>query len=122
MSERSVSYGELSLTCSTYRRDVGKYFKPCSLDEVQAFQQRLVEMALGQLANPGHGGQAPPPPNAAALARMTKEFQPKRLYSKALPADTHQLLSKAQDEVKALALVRSKVAQKSEKAFLGVSA
>lgn len=98
----------------TYSRDIGKYFKPCSLDEVQAFQQRLVEMALGQLANPGQGGQGPPPPNAAALARMTKEFQPKRLYSKALPADTHQLLSKAQDEVKALALVRSKVAQKSE--------
>lgn len=45
---------------------------------------------------------------------MTKEFQPKRLYAKASPADTHMLLSKAQDEVKALALVRNKVAQKSE--------
>lgn len=104
----------------TDRRDVGKYFKPCSLEEVQAFQQRLVEMALGQLATAGQQtgpyGQAPPPapPNAAALARITKEFQPKKLYGKAGPGDTQMLLSKAQDEVKALQLVRTKVAQKSE--------
>jgi hypothetical protein len=83
-------------------------------------------MALGQLASAGQSvgpGGAPigggpasgaAPPNAATLARMTKEFQPKRLYGKAGPADTQMLLSKAQDEIKALALVRNKVAQKSE--------
>lgn len=120
---RSFAEVQSTLPC---RRDVGKYFKPCSLDEVQAFQQRLVEMALGQLASAGQtvgpggvplsgpGGAGAAPPNAAALARMTKEFQPKRLYGKAGPADTQMLLSKAQDEVKALALVRNKVAQKSE--------
>ena len=105
----------ISILALSSSRDVGKYFKPCSLDEVQAFQQRLVEMALGQLAQSQPPGQGPAaPPNAAALARMTKEFQPKKLYGKAGPADTQMLLSKAQDEVKALALVRNKVAQKSE--------
>ncbi|KAM0790629.1 hypothetical protein ACM66B_004491 [Microbotryomycetes sp. NB124-2] len=109
-----LKQGDLVIVEADRGRDVGKFFKPCSLDEVQAFQQRLVEMALGQLATAGQGGQgAPPPPNAAALARMTKEFQPKKLYGKASAQDTQMLLSKAQDEVKALALIRSKVAQKN---------
>ena len=100
-------------------KDIGKFFKPCSLDEVQAFQQRLVELALGQLANPSSSSfnsastTSAAPPNAATIARMTKEFSPKKIFGKALPIDTQLLLSKAQDEVKALALVRSKVAQKS---------
>ncbi|KAK4056980.1 hypothetical protein OIO90_001880 [Microbotryomycetes sp. JL221] len=115
-----LKQGDLVIVEADRGRDVGKFFKPCTLDEVQAFQQRLVEMALGQLATAGQlgGGQhsspiGQPPPNAAALARMTKEFQPKKLYGKASPSDTQMLLSKAQDEVKALALIRSKVAQKN---------
>lgn len=102
--------GDLVIVEADRGQDIGKFFKPCSLDEVQAFQQRLVELALGQLANPGGGA----PPNPASIARMTKEFAPKKIFGKAQPADTQMLLSKAQDEVKALALVRSKVAAKSE--------
>lgn len=45
---------------------------------------------------------------------MTKEFTPKKIFGKAQAVDTQLLLSKAQDEVKALALIRTKVAQKSE--------
>ncbi|GAA5873554.1 hypothetical protein JCM8547_005617 [Rhodosporidiobolus lusitaniae] len=118
--------GDLVIVEADRGRDVGKYLKACSVDEVHKFQQHLVELALGQLANPqaqqqsqgmgpggaggtgAQGGVAGP----AQLARMTKECQPKRIYGKAGPADTHALLAKAQDEVKALALVRSKVAQK----------
>ncbi|BGP10115.1 hypothetical protein JCM10049v2_005998 [Rhodotorula toruloides] len=127
--------GDLVIVEADRGRDVGKYLKSCTVDEVHKFQQHLVELALGQLANPaaqgaqggmmgglqgmggmgggaqgggGAGGAAGP----AQLARMTKECQPKRIYGKAGPADTHALLAKAQDEVKALALVRSKVAQK----------
>lgn len=99
------------LTNKPSPQDIGKYFKPCSLDEVHAFQQRLVEMALGQLANPGTGNA---PPNPTTIARMTKEFAPKKIFGKAQPSDTQMLLSKAQDEVKALALIRTKVQQKSE--------
>ncbi|GAA5945494.1 hypothetical protein JCM10213_004176 [Rhodosporidiobolus nylandii] len=110
--------GDLVIVEADRGRDVGKYLKACSVDEVHKFQQHLVELALGQLANPNaqpaqpqgqQGGGAAGP---AQLARMTKECQPKRIYGKAGPADTHALLAKAQDEVKALALVRSKVAQK----------
>ncbi|SGY61548.1 BQ5605_C007g04569 [Microbotryum silenes-dioicae] len=120
--------GDLVIVEADRGKDIGKFFKPCSLDEVQAFQQRLVEIALGQLAHNGGGGggggmdprgpggaaNTGGPPNAATLARMTKEFAPKRLFGKASASDTHQLLSKAQDEVKALALVRQKVAQRSQ--------
>lgn len=103
--------GDLVIVEADRGQDIGKFFKPCSLDEVQAFQQRLVELALSQLSNPVQGG---PPPTAATIARMTKEFAPKKIFGKALLADTQLLLSKAQDEVKALAFVRNKVAQKSK--------
>ncbi|GAA5989228.1 hypothetical protein JCM11641_006574 [Rhodosporidiobolus odoratus] len=114
--------GDLVIVEADRGRDVGKYLKACSVDEVHKFQQHLVELALGQLANPnnaamaggtgggGQGGQGAAGP--AQLARMTKECQPKRIYAKAGPSDTHALLAKAQDEIKALALVRSKVGQK----------
>ena len=102
--------GDLVIVEADRGRDIGKFFKACTLDEVQQFQQRLIEIALGQLANPT-GGQ---PPNPATIARMTREFNPKKIYGKAKPADTQLLLSKAQDEVKALQLVRNKVAQKSK--------
>ncbi|GAA5899577.1 hypothetical protein JCM5296_006949 [Sporobolomyces johnsonii] len=121
--------GDLVIVEADRGRDVGKYLKRCTVEEVQKFQQHLVELALGQLANPtaggmgggGFGGPGGGPGGSggggggagtAQLARMTKECQPKRIYAKAGPADTHALLAKAQDEVKALALVRSKVAQK----------
>ncbi|GAA5867799.1 hypothetical protein JCM3774_005856 [Rhodotorula dairenensis] len=129
--------GDLVIVEADRGRDVGKFLKSVTVDEVHKFQQHLVELALGQLASGGNpaaaGGMTGPPstmagmmppgmghdPSAgggqggtAQLARMTKECQPKRIFAKAGPADTHALLSKAQDEVKALALVRSKVAQK----------
>lgn len=106
--------GDLVIVEADRGKDIGKFYRSCSLDEVHQFQQRLVEMALGQLAHPQSGGvtSGGGAPNAAALARMTKEFQPKKIFAKAGPGDTHMLLAKAQDEVKALALVRNKVAQK----------
>ncbi|GAA5823295.1 hypothetical protein JCM11251_007557 [Rhodosporidiobolus azoricus] len=136
-----LNEGDLVIVEADRGRDVGKYLKRCSIDEVHKFQQQLVELALGQLANPQHspasassiplpgmggfgagsgggggagagGGGPSGVAGPAQLARMTKECQPKRIYGKAGPADTHALLQKAQDEVKALALVRSKVAQK----------
>lgn len=106
--------GDLVIVEADRGKDIGKFYRSCSLDEVHQFQQRLVEMALGQLAHPQSGGVTAGggAPNAAALARMTKEFQPKKIFGKAGPGDTHMLLAKAQDEIKALALVRNKVAQK----------
>lgn len=89
--------------------DIGKLASLCSADQVQAFQQqRIEEQAFEQLS-----GAAPL--NAARLKTLT----PKKIFNKAQPVDTHLLLSKAQDEVKALALVKSKVAQKSVFLSLG---
>lgn len=134
--------GDLVIVEADRGRDVGKFLKSVTVDEVHKFQQHLVELALGQLAsgggggggggvNPMAGGMTSPASmgmghdpsgggqgGTAQLARMTKECQPKRIFAKAGPADTHALLSKAQDEVKALALVRSKVAQKGARSDL----
>ncbi|GAA5941532.1 uncharacterized protein JCM15063_001613 [Sporobolomyces koalae] len=138
-SSLQLEEGDLVIVEADRGRDVGKYLKKCSIDEVHKFQQHMVELALGQLANPasmsamgfgpnaplstshhhhsnssggGGGGGGGTTTGPAQLARMTKECQPKRIYAKAGPADTHALLAKAQDEVKALQLVRGKVAQK----------
>lgn len=70
-------------------------------------------MAHPQGGGPGTGVV----PNSNTIARMTKEFSPKKIFGKAQAIDTQLLLSKAQDEVKALALVRSRVLQKSEFTF-----
>lgn len=139
----ALEEGDLVIVEADRGRDVGKYLKRCSIDEVHKFQQHMVELALGQLANPasmtamgfGPGNQQPHHSGGgggggqshdrggnsagpAQLARMTKECQPKRIYAKAGPADTHALLAKAQDEVKALQLVRGKVAQKGKLVLL----
>lgn len=116
----SLRQGDLVIVEADRGKDIGKFFKPCSLDEVHAFQQRLVEAALSQLAHPNGGGNGMgsngngTTPNAATIAKMTKEFAPKKIFGKAMPMDTQMLLSKAQDEIKALALIRSRVSQKSE--------
>ena len=101
-------------------KDLGKVLTSCTLDEVRDFQMHQVESALGQLAA-GAGGSATiggvgvlPPgqaPSAATIARMTKEIHPKRIYGRASPADVALLAIKAQDEAKALAVCRTKVAQ-----------
>ncbi|GAA6029085.1 hypothetical protein JCM8097_001586 [Rhodosporidiobolus ruineniae] len=146
-----LAEGDLVIVEADRGRDIGKYLKQVTVDEVHKFQQHLVELALGQLANPnahtasagnghgaglgglgslgslsafgggpggsnsaggGGGGQGGGQAGPAQLARMTKEMQPKRIYAKAGPQDHGPLVAKVQDEVKALALVRSKVLQK----------
>lgn len=79
-----------------------------------------VESALGQLAANAGGGATiggvatlPPDqqPSAAAIARMTKEIHPKKIYGLASPADVALLAVKAADEQKALNVCRAKVLQ-----------
>lgn len=70
----------------------------------------------GAVNAPASGGanqqqQQQQPPSAAAIARMTKEIHPKRIYGRASPADVALLAIKAQDEAKALSVCRAKVAQ-----------
>ncbi|KAH8915359.1 PSP1-domain-containing protein [Atractiella rhizophila] len=107
-----VKNGDLVIVEADRGKDLGKVrHDSVTLDEVQAFQQSQVEMALGQLAAAPQTGSHVP--NPSQIARMTKEIHPKKLYGKAKAEDMTLLISKAQDEAKALAVCRQKVAQKN---------
>jgi len=72
-------------------KDLGKVVNDSiSLAEVERFMM--------EGADDGQGGR--------------KEIMPKRIYGKAGPGDTQLLLSKMQDEVKALQLCQTKIRQK----------
>jgi cell fate regulator YaaT (PSP1 superfamily) len=114
--------GDLVVVEADRGKDLGKCLTSCTLDEVREFQMHQVESALGQLAanaggGPTIGGITPVPlppgqqPTAAAIARMTKEIHPKKIYGRASPADVALLAVKAQDEAKALNVCRAKVVQ-----------
>lgn len=112
--------GDLVVVEADRGKDLGKCLTSCTLEEVRDFQMHQVESALGQLAaNAGGGatiggvGTLPPDqqPSAAAIARMTKEIHPKKIYGLASPADVALLAVKAADEQKALNVCRAKVIQ-----------
>lgn len=116
----SLQKGDLVVVEADRGKDLGKCLTSCTLDEVRDFQMHQVESALGQLAaNAGGGatiggvGTLPPDqqPSAAAIARMTKEIHPKKIYGLASPADVALLAVKAADEQKALNVCRAKVLQ-----------
>ncbi|EIM21802.1 PSP1-domain-containing protein [Wallemia mellicola CBS 633.66] len=57
----------------------------------------------------------PPPHNDAfeALKSLSKELQPKKIFAKASPSDTQLLITKRQDEAKALQICIQKVTQRN---------
>lgn len=68
----SIQRGDLVIVEADRGKDLGKVLHDqISIEEVQAFQQHQVEIALNQLAAAPQGGSQPP--NPAAIARMTKE-------------------------------------------------
>lgn len=116
----TLQKGDLVVVEADRGKDLGKCLTSCTLDEVRDFQMHQVESALGQLAAGAGGGATiggigtlPPgqAPSAAAIARMTKEIHPKKIYGRASPADVALLAVKAGDEQKALNVCRAKVAQ-----------
>ncbi|GAA98876.1 uncharacterized protein L969DRAFT_76663 [Mixia osmundae IAM 14324] len=113
-----VKKGELVIVEADRGRDLGRCVQTeISLADVQAFQKNQVEQALGQLASaqvPGVSAMSPDSqPNPNTIARMTKELHPKKMFGVATAADIQQLGQKAQDEAKALVVVRAKVGQKA---------
>ena len=116
----TLQKGDLVVVEADRGKDLGKCLTSCTLDEVRDFQMHQVESALGQLAANAGGGSTiggvatlPPDqqPSAAAIARMTKEIHPKKIYGLASPADVALLAVKAADEQKALNVCRAKVLQ-----------
>ncbi|KAB5593563.1 hypothetical protein CTheo_3029 [Ceratobasidium theobromae] len=89
--QEPIRRGDLVIVEADRGKDLGKVVNDSiSLAEVERFMM--------EGADDGQGGR--------------KEIMPKRIYGKAGPADTQLLLSKMQDEVKALQLCQSKIRQK----------
>ncbi|KAG8730400.1 hypothetical protein FRC11_006771, partial [Ceratobasidium sp. 423] len=89
--EEPIRRGDLVIVEADRGKDLGKVVNDSiSLAEVERFMM--------EGADDGQGGR--------------KEIMPKRIYGRAGPGDTQLLLSKMQDEVKALQLCQSKIRQK----------
>ncbi|KAG9074873.1 hypothetical protein FRC06_010412 [Ceratobasidium sp. 370] len=89
--EDPIRRGDLVIVEADRGKDLGKVVNDSiSLAEVERFMM--------EGADDGQGGR--------------KEIMPKRIYGRAGPGDTQLLLSKMQDEVKALQLCQSKIRQK----------
>ncbi|KAG8741779.1 hypothetical protein FRC10_002446 [Ceratobasidium sp. 414] len=89
--EDLIRRGDLVIVEADRGKDLGKVVNDSiSLAEVERFMM--------EGADDGQGGR--------------KEIMPKRIYGKAGPGDTQLLLSKMQDEVKALQLCQTKIRQK----------
>ncbi|KAG1852423.1 PSP1 C-terminal conserved region-domain-containing protein [Suillus subalutaceus] len=92
---QDIRVGDLVIVEADRGKDLGKVVNDSiTLKEVEAFQ-----------GSPGGVG-------AGAAATGKKEINPKMIYGKAQAHDTQHLVTKMQDEVKALQLCQSKVRQK----------
>ncbi|KAJ8461915.1 hypothetical protein ONZ45_g18121 [Pleurotus djamor] len=99
-----VRTGDLVIVEADRGKDLGKVINDSiTLAEVEAFQKQQMAMNIsdGQPTSPG-GGQPV----------GKKEINPKMIYAKASPQDTQMLVTKLQDELKALQLCQSKVRAK----------
>ncbi|KAH7923766.1 PSP1-domain-containing protein [Leucogyrophana mollusca] len=102
-----VRVGDLVIVEADRGKDLGKVVNDSiTLKEVEEFQREQKERV-----GFGDGGpMSPGGPQSGASGK--KEINPKMIYGKAQPQDTQHLVTKIQDEVKALQLCQSKVRQK----------
>ncbi|EGN94147.1 hypothetical protein SERLA73DRAFT_96977 [Serpula lacrymans var. lacrymans S7.3] len=102
-----IRVGDLVIVEADRGKDLGKVVNDSiTLKEVEAFQREQRERI-------GFGDGGPMSPGGAqGGASGKKEINPKMIYGKAQPHDTQHLVTKIQDEVKALQLCQSKVRQK----------
>ncbi|KAG2036196.1 PSP1 C-terminal conserved region-domain-containing protein [Suillus americanus] len=103
---QDIRVGDLVIVEADRGKDLGKVVNDSiTLKEVEAFQREVREREAGEVMSPGGVG-------AGAAATGKKEINPKMIYGKAQAHDTQHLVTKMQDEVKALQLCQSKVRQK----------
>jgi hypothetical protein len=101
-----VRVGDLVIVEADRGKDLGKVVNDSiTLAEVEAFQKQ-------QQARAGFDEQPNSPGGANIGPTGKKEINPKMIYGKAQQQDTHLLVSKMNDEVKALQLCQSKVRAK----------
>jgi cell fate regulator YaaT (PSP1 superfamily) len=105
-----VRTGDLVIVEADRGKDLGKVVNDSiTLAEVEAFQrqQAAASAAYDEPMSPTASGAG-----AGAASTSKKEINPKMIYGKAQPQDTHLLVTKMQDEMKALQLCQQKVRQK----------
>ncbi|KAG9310309.1 PSP1 C-terminal conserved region-domain-containing protein [Chiua virens] len=102
-----VRVGDLVIVEADRGKDLGKVVNDTiTLEEVEAFQREQKDRV-------GYGDSGPLSPGGQQSSGTTKkEINPKMIYGKAQPQDTQHLVTKIQDEMKALQLCQSKVRQK----------
>ncbi|KAG2090375.1 PSP1 C-terminal conserved region-domain-containing protein [Suillus discolor] len=99
---QDIRVGDLVIVEADRGKDLGKVVNDSiTLKEVEAFQREVREREAGEAMSPG-----------GAAATGKKDINPKMIYGKAQANDTQHLVTKMQDEVKALQLCQSKVRQK----------
>lgn len=102
---QDIRVGDLVIVEADRGKDLGKVVNDSiTLKEVEAFQREVREREAGEVMSPGGAG--------VAAGTGKKEINPKMIYGKAQAHDTQHLVTKMQDEVKALQLCQSKVRQK----------
>ncbi|KAK0566436.1 hypothetical protein OC844_000764 [Tilletia horrida] len=112
MDRERIVNGDLVIVEADRGKDLGTVvYDSLNVEQVQAFLVHQSELLQAQAhANPaeasGATGEMP------MYARLTRSIHPKRLYGKASANDTGLLLTKAQDEERALQLCRTKVSQR----------
>ncbi|KAF8139799.1 PSP1 C-terminal conserved region-domain-containing protein [Boletus edulis] len=100
-----IRVGDLVIVEADRGKDLGKVVNDSiTLEEVEAFQREQKERV-------GYGGDSGPL-SPGGQQGSKKEINPKMIYGKAQPQDTQHLVTKIQDEMKALQLCQSKVRQK----------
>lgn len=105
---QDIRVGDLVIVEADRGKDLGKVVNDSiTLKEVEAFQREVREREAGEVMSPG-GVSA----GGASAGAGKKEINPKMIYGKAQAHDTQHLVTKMQDEVKALQLCQSKVRQK----------
>ncbi|KAG8220205.1 PSP1 C-terminal conserved region-domain-containing protein [Butyriboletus roseoflavus] len=103
-----IRVGDLVIVEADRGKDLGKVVNDTiTLEEVEAFQREQKERV-------GYGDSGPLSPGGQQSSSVgsKKEINPKMIYGKAQPQDTQHLVTKIQDEMKALQLCQNKVRQK----------
>ncbi|KAF8060799.1 hypothetical protein FPV67DRAFT_307326 [Lyophyllum atratum] len=115
---QDIRVGDLVIVEADRGKDLGKVVNDSiTLAEVEAFQKQQVERAGfgGEPTSPGGMGQGGAQGGAGGAGQGgtgKKEINPKMIYGKAQQQDAQLLMSKTQDELKALQLCQSKVRAK----------
>ncbi|KAN0062848.1 hypothetical protein ACQY0O_004669 [Thecaphora frezii] len=119
LAEEPIVKGDLVIVEADRGKDLGSVVNDSiTVEQVQSFLAHQSELAMGASGSRSgsedaqSSGGLGSSPTSSSSTRPTRSINPKRLFTKATPADTSLLYSKAQDEERALQLCITKVNQR----------